>query len=525
MANVDFENNHAGNGLQFIDMPRLRLSRLGLRFRSLWPAIRGFGHWLEHEALPAARNAHQGLARIRIGADGSARTVGFETESESTWGGVPHDLSEFLLRLNIRELQLDPRLESNQIEDVLTLLYACRRALSVRNSTRSLRGVAGRLVTDTGVHIACTQACLKKDVLVVAYSYCVTPFSRTVRWFERKSRQFSDHRALFHAAPRYALIVGLVAVVPFLVYATFNNWWLLLAVTVFGAGALLAMTYMFFMIVGSVEYDNEEKAYRLGRAYEKLKLYADRIHDDVIRARSVQERILPNLSDMPLADRIEWAGSFVPAAEVGGDYFDAHAIGPDHVAIMFADVSGHGMAAAFITAILKTTFQDWVDDGQTLKQLIHRLNHTLCRFTPDDSYAAVFAATYNAATGELTYANCGHQPEPWRLGHNDEQLNVKSLSDARNLLLGVEDEIHVVQSRLHLKPGDAVLFVSDGLVEAVNDEGQRYGTDEFEAFLRAGNADSARKLVETVVTEIASFAVGTEPNDDRTVLAFRIKHG
>ena len=91
------------------------------------------------------------------------------------------------------------------------------------------------------------------------------------------------------------------------------------------------------MTVGSLVYDNEEKAFRLEKANAKLRLYADWIHGDLERARAVQQMLLPDLTNMPMADRLEWGARFVPEEEVGGDYFDAAYLDANRVAILFAE--------------------------------------------------------------------------------------------------------------------------------------------------------------------------------------------
>jgi serine phosphatase RsbU (regulator of sigma subunit) len=516
------ESTETSENLRLIDSLRYRRAGLRIRMGSLWPAIKRFGTWMEHQALPAARQAELMTARIRINPNGEVQTIGFTLTDSADDLQKHRKVWQFLCSLNIRQLELDTRLESNQIEDVLAMLFIADRTPSQEIQPSNRPVLPAKLLSTTGAHAACSSIRLRNETLTVTHSYCVTRFSQTVRWFERRYRPFSDHRALFHAAPRYAAVVGLVAVVPFLVYTFFNSWWLLLAVTAGGAMALYAMTCLFFMIVGSVEYDNEEKAFRLNHAYDRLKTYTERIQADIQRARTVQERILPDISSMPLADQVEWASSYVPETEVGGDYFDAHALDNHRVAVLFADVSGHGMAAAFITAILKTAFQAWIDEGGTLVDLVRRMNHALCEFTPDDSFAAVFVAIYDAATSTVNYINAGHQPEPWLIpARNDEPI--RQLSDARALLLGVIEDFEISESSKPLRSGDMILFVSDGLIEAINVDGERYGMKRFETLLQSHRSSTANQLVDIVIREVSDFANEAEQTDDRTVLAFRIK--
>ena len=116
------------------------------------------------------------------------------------------------------------------------------------------------------------------------------------------------------------------------------------------------MVYVFFMVAGSVEYDNEEKDYQLTRAYREVKSYADQIKANLNRGQVIQHKFLPDLENGRLSEHVNWASNFDPVEEVGGDYYDVQHLDDNRIAILFSDVSGHGMAAAFVTGILKTTF-------------------------------------------------------------------------------------------------------------------------------------------------------------------------
>jgi sigma-B regulation protein RsbU (phosphoserine phosphatase) len=328
---------------------------------------------------------------------------------------------------------------------------------------------------------------------------------------------------LFFAAPKYGLLVAVIALVPFGLYVLDPGIpWLLPAASALASCTLFLMVYFFFMTIGSVEYDNEVKTGRLAKAYHDLRLYAQYIRNDLRRARDIQDKMLPDAGNMPLSDRVEWAHRFIPAIEVGGDYFDVQALGEDRVAILLCDVSGHGMAAAFVTAIVKTTFQSWLDNPASSKQFVHEVNSHLCRLTPDESFAAVFFAVYDARAGCLTYINGGHNPEPL-LMPRDGHKTIRSLSAARGMVLGVVDGLDVPEAQEQLAPGDTLVFVTDGIVEAHNPEDQMYGTDRLKGqMLRHHNA-SAQSLVDDVVTDVGEFVGSSKQADDYTLLALKVR--
>jgi len=261
----------------------------------------------------------------------------------------------------------------------------------------------------------------------------------------------------------------------------------------------------------------------------QLKKSNDKINADIDRARIVQQLFLPKTENMPNLDKIEWAHSFEPAEKVGGDYFDACLINKNHLAIIFSDVCGHGMSAAFITAILKTTFQSWLDCSKSLSELGTTLNSNLYRLTPSDSYAAAIIALYNLDTGKCRYVNFGHYPEPWVIPAKKSKP-IQTLSNAPSLVLGFLEKIDFPIAEFTLHPGDSMVFVSDGILEHCDpdhSEGDchpgelEYGTERFKNFLGKNRSLPVSQLIEKIKSEISTHCGTNEQFDDRTILAFR----
>jgi sigma-B regulation protein RsbU (phosphoserine phosphatase) len=208
--------------------------------------------------------------------------------------------------------------------------------------------------------------------------------------------------------------------------------------------------------------------------------------------------------------------------EVGGDYFDVRQISDEQIAILFSDVSGHGMSAAFITAILKTTFQTCIDNDNSLAELVEKLNTALYRLTPEDSFAAVFVAIFEASTNTFSYVNSGHYPQPWLISAKKNR-ELYPIDEAGTVILGIQERIKIESARCKLGPSDIVLFVSDGIIEAQNIDGDNYGLDEFGDLLKSKHSGSPSQLVDFIMDEIGRFSKDAEQMDDRTILAFQVK--
>jgi serine phosphatase RsbU (regulator of sigma subunit) len=518
VKNGTLSNN---NGIGVFGLVRLHITYWQLVFSPLSGEAKRFAKWLENEALPAAGKAEERSLQIEITPDLSTRPLSTATFSLDERDDYSR-LNALFLEMGIRRLELDTRLEENQIEDLIVFLYSHRKLLRSRDNVRTRRGIAGKLTSDSGILLSCMQVRIIDDRLHVAYHYCLTPFSKIVLWFEDRNHHFGDHRALFQSAPRYGMLAATIALVPLVIYLANGSRPILLFVSVLASLTLFGMVYLFFMIVGSLEYDNEEKAHRLDLANRDLRAYARTIQDDLQRAKSIQEKLLPNRSNMPLPGRVNWATAFFPETAIGGDYFDAIEIDGNKAAVLFADVSGHGMSAAFITAILKATFQSWVEDRGSLEELIVQLNGRLYELTPEDSFAAVFTAIYDHEEGEMMYFNGGHSPEPILIP-SDPSLPCTYLSGAPGMILGVVEEMPVKLGRQRLSPGDRVLLVTDGITEAENMDGKMYGGERLEGLLEKRRETPIREMVAGIVNDVARFVDGAVPDDDRTILAFEIE--
>jgi serine phosphatase RsbU (regulator of sigma subunit) len=282
------------------------------------------------------------------------------------------------------------------------------------------------------------------------------------------------------------------------------------------------------MTIREFQQQLQEQNVLLQQTNSQLRKYTDKINADIDRARIVQQRFLPAIDNMPCQDKINWAHSFEPADQVGGDYFDAGVIDENRLAILFSDVCGHGMSAAFITAILKTTFQAWLDCKTTLQELAANLNANLYRLTPSDSYAAVFIAIYDVSSGSCQYINFGHHPEPWLIPA-EKSTSIQALNNASSLVLGIEKKIKFPVAELTLQAGDSMIFISDGIIEncspdEIDEDDFMYGTDQFETLLEKNRSLSVSKMVEEIRNEMNNYTAATEQFDDRTILAFKIKN-
>ena len=239
-----------------------------------------------------------------------------------------------------------------------------------------------------------------------------------------------------------------------------------------------------------------------------------RFTHEIAVAREVQQYLLPQ--KLPSVRTLDYGGLCVQALGVGGDYYDFLDLGGGRVALVIADISGKGIAAALLMANLQASLRSQcavaADD---LPQLLSSVNRLFYESTPANRYATLFFAVYAADTRKLSYVNCGHhRPLLLRSGGDVQRL------DPTASVLGLFEEWQCATRELQLQSGDTLVIFTDGIIEATSATPAEYGeTRLLEAARRRPNV-SASALIAEIVSDVQSFAA-PDQMDDLTLIVAR----
>lgn len=231
----------------------------------------------------------------------------------------------------------------------------------------------------------------------------------------------------------------------------------------------------------------------------------------------IQVSLLPETT--PRVPGVDLAVHYQTARRAGGDYYDFFELPGDRLGLLVADASGHGAAAAVLTAIVHAVIHSGPQPYSSPGALLSRLNsHLSRRYTRQTgSFLTAFAATLDPARGLLIYACAGHSPPRLRRAVDGVVL---PLGRAQRLPVGVRtDECYPEQSTTW-DPGDLLVIYTDGVTEAANDAGRLFGTGGIDAVLRNPHP-TAEALVRALIGDLTAFTRGAPPADDRTVVAVR----
>lgn len=185
---------------------------------------------------------------------------------------------------------------------------------------------------------------------------------------------------------------------------------------------------------------------------------------DLEVAREIQSAMLP--AGTWSGPGVEAFGVTQPANTVGGDFYDILPRPDGTVLVALGDVAGKASPAALLMALLLAILRTLVDDDLPLPELARRLNIQVARHAPASRFITLFLASFNPATGELTFVNAGQTP-PLLRRHDG---SVARLSTG-GMALGMFEHAEYEQECIHLGAGDALVMYTDGITEAESPDG------------------------------------------------------
>ena len=233
------------------------------------------------------------------------------------------------------------------------------------------------------------------------------------------------------------------------------------------------------------------------------------------QAAQIQKGLLP--ANAPVVQGIDLAGNTSACRTVGGDYYDFLTYPDGRVAMLVADVAGKGMPAALMMSNLQARVQVVFESPDGLAESVTRLNKAVAANCPGNRFITFFICVIDAASGEVSYCNAGHNP-PLIVRRNGA---VEKLTEG-GVMLGILPRATFQDARVRLDPGDALVLYSDGVTEAVRaDVDEDFGDERLGALVANQLDDPADSIVSAVVNAVAEFSEGAPQADDITVVVAR----
>ena len=247
----------------------------------------------------------------------------------------------------------------------------------------------------------------------------------------------------------------------------------------------------------------------------------ERFQTELDLARNIQEGMLPK--DFPQQREFDIMATMRPAKDVGGDFYDVYFLDEDHLAVTVADVSGKGIPAALFMVIAKTLLKDralGAKNPERLSEAVAQANNALIDSNQAGMFVTAFCGILDIKTGTFRYANAGHNPPLLRHG-----AAFSFLPKGKSLMLCIMEGETYPTETISLAPGDAIFLYTDGVTEAMNENGDMFRENRLQATLDGTPPTADAAVLTSAVQEALQAHVGdAEQSDDITMLAL-VYHG
>lgn len=243
----------------------------------------------------------------------------------------------------------------------------------------------------------------------------------------------------------------------------------------------------------------------------------ERLEKELDVARDIQRKILP--LEIPKYPGLEIASVFIPAFEVGGDYYDFFKINETKLGFVIADVSGKGISAAFIMAEVKGIFESLSKTMERPKDILIKANDILKETLDIKSFVSAAYGYFDLKEKKLIFSRAGHCPLFLLRDTDSKQIRPSGLG------LGLSSKEYFEQTleeySIDLMKNDTIVLYTDGVTEAKNEQLEDFGDKHFLNVLQANVSLSAEELSNKIIKEITVFSSKLDQYDDITLVIFK----
>ncbi len=262
-------------------------------------------------------------------------------------------------------------------------------------------------------------------------------------------------------------------------------------------------------------------ANQVGSAFESNKGYRRRIEHEKLQKELEILQMLQNallISNFKDYQHLSIFAKMKAAKIVGGDFYDLFELGPNRLGFVVGDVSGKGLPASLFMAISRSVikaYSYYIDDPA---ELLNYANKIVVEDSRVGMFVTMFYGVVDTETGIVSYSNAGHNLQYLYRPRTDEFIPLNS----PGIPLGIEKDEKFSTSNVQMQPGDYLFTFTDGILEAVNAQGEEFGMDRIRKVVREYASTNAQTFVNSIVRAVDEWAGEVPQWDDMTVLAFKL---
>jgi len=244
-----------------------------------------------------------------------------------------------------------------------------------------------------------------------------------------------------------------------------------------------------------------------------------RLDHDLAIARDIQRILLP--AEAPIVNGFEISGMNVPARQVSGDYFDYIKVDDERLGVAIADVSGKGIPASLIMAICRSVLRSQAIGNPSPADVLQKVNRQLYPDIKEDMFISMAYLVLDHVRGGVTLARAGHDAP---LLYQQKSQTLTPLKTP-GMVVGIDSgdvfDRLTTDVAVPLERNDCILLYTDGITEALDNEGNEFGLERTIASVQSSAIEGAQAIVTRLIDDLRNFVGSTPQNDDITMIAIR----
>ena len=248
---------------------------------------------------------------------------------------------------------------------------------------------------------------------------------------------------------------------------------------------------------------------------QQERLGRGRLERELQLAREIQQTFIPDL--LPEPPGWELAAIWRAARQMAGDFYDLIELPGGQLGVLIADVADKGMPAALFMVLTRTWLRAVAQETPSPAAVLAQVNDHLVPDAKRGMFVTAFYAVLTPESGELVYANAGHNPPVIQRGSSREIELLETGGIALGVVAGARSDDHTC----HLEPGDRAVFYTDGVTEAMSPEGNLYGMEQLERIVQRTAAGDAQHLLQAIDRSVAAHASTAPASDDLTLIVLQ----
>lgn len=247
----------------------------------------------------------------------------------------------------------------------------------------------------------------------------------------------------------------------------------------------------------------------------------ERLEKEIEIAKEVQNQLFPQ--QLPPTRNLELAASCMPAREVSGDYYDFLPLEDKGLDVVVGDISGKGISAALMMASIQSSIRGKLrgplqpeKQNQRMAETVAEVNRQIYQRSSPEIYSTLVITHFDADTRRLAYCNAGHHPP---LVFSEGEVTGLTIGGT---VVGLFENWDYEGDEIQLSAGDLVVFFTDGVVEAENEEGEQFGTGRLIDLIQPNTFLTAHDIQSLILEQVFDWASSQEQADDITVLCLKV---